>query len=114
MTTRLARLLIVLLSLFIFSCDDKSQEEKLDPVTGSLVEALDEELVPLATEPLQWTNDEMKFLDDVSDRPIVALGEATHGTSEFFQAKYKIFRYLAENHGFKIFAIEADFGESIL
>jgi len=55
----------------------------------------------------------LQFLDDVSDRAIVALGEGTHGSSEFFKAKHRMFRYLVENHGYKIFAIEADFGESV-
>ncbi|HKZ37558.1 MAG TPA: erythromycin esterase family protein, partial [Chryseolinea sp.] len=74
----------------------------------------DQELVPLFPDATQWTNDELQFLDAVSDHAIVALGEATHGSSEFFKAKHRMFKYLVENHGFKIFAIEADFGESIL
>ena len=45
---------------------------------------------------------------------LIGLGEATHGTAEFFKAKGRIFKYLAEHHNFKIFAIEADVGESIL
>ena len=106
--------LLLILSIGLITCNDKEQEETLDPITGSLVEILNEELEPLSLEPLQWTNDELKFLDGVSGRSVVAFGEATHGTSEFFKAKDKMFRYLAENHGFKIFAIEADFGESLL
>lgn len=41
------------------------------------------------------------------------MGEATHGTKEFFQLKHKIFRYLAEKHNFRIFAFEADMGEAM-
>lgn len=104
---------IVLIPILTFACN-KEQEPQLDPVTESLVEALDSELTPLGPEPNQWADEELKFLDEVSGRPIVALGEATHGTSEFFDTKYRVFKYLVENHGFKIFAIEADFGESIL
>jgi erythromycin esterase len=44
---------------------------------------------------------------------VIGLGESTHGTAEFFKAKHRIFKYLVENHGYKIFAIEADFGESL-
>ena len=39
---------------------------------------------------------------------IIALGEVTHGSSEIFKIKSKIIRYLVENEGFDIFAIEAD------
>ncbi len=37
---------------------------------------------------------------------IVAMGEATHGTSEFFSLKDRIFRLLATNMGFTVFAME--------
>ena len=37
----------------------------------------------------------------------VGLGENTHGTSEVFKMKDRIIRYLAENCGFDIFALEA-------
>jgi erythromycin esterase len=37
---------------------------------------------------------------------IVAMGEATHGTSEFFSLKDRIFRLLATRMGFTVFAME--------
>ena len=104
--------LIVSLTIWAFAC--KEDEDPVDPVTASLLKTLDEELVPLSPDPMLWTNDELQFLDAVSDHAIVGLGEATHGSAEFFKAKHRILKYLVENHGFKIFAIEADFGESIL
>lgn len=103
--------LIVSLATWNFACKD--DEEKVDPVTASLVETLNQELVHLTPDPGQWIDDQLHFLDAVSDHSIVGLGEATHGTSEFFEAKHEILKYLVEHHGFKIFAIEADFGESI-
>src|SRR3989337_884655 len=112
MKNRSVLTLIVSLAIWVFAC--KEDEEPVDPVIASLVETLDQELVPLSPDATQWTNDELQFLDAVSDHAIVALGEATHGSSEFFKAKHRMFKYLVENHGFKIFAIEADFGESIL
>ncbi len=38
---------------------------------------------------------------------IVALGEATHGTREFFQLKHRLTRFLVEQMGFSAFTIEA-------
>ncbi|MGH7710753.1 MAG: erythromycin esterase family protein, partial [Gemmatimonadaceae bacterium] len=39
---------------------------------------------------------------------IVALGESTHGTREFFLAKHRLLEYLVRRHGFSVFAIEAN------
>jgi erythromycin esterase-like protein len=39
---------------------------------------------------------------------VVLLGEATHGTAEFYQARAAITRRLIERHGFTIVALEAD------
>lgn len=44
----------------------------------------------------------------VGEARIVALGEATHGTSEFFRTKHRLLAYLVEHAGFRLFAIEAN------
>jgi erythromycin esterase len=44
----------------------------------------------------------------VGEARIVALGEATHGTSEFFRVKRRLLAYLVERAGFRVFAIEAN------
>jgi erythromycin esterase-like protein len=48
----------------------------------------------------------------VGDARIVALGEATHGTREFFQLKHRMVEYLATRKGFTIFSIEANMPEA--
>lgn len=40
---------------------------------------------------------------------IVGLGEATHGTREFFQFKHRLLEFLVERMGFRVFAIEASY-----
>lgn len=42
---------------------------------------------------------------------IVGLGEATHGTREFLQLKHRFLEYLVTQHGFTVFAIEANLPE---
>jgi len=49
----------------------------------------------------------------LKDAKMVGLGEATHGTKEFFQMKHRIFKYLVEVHGYKAFAFECDFAASL-
>ena len=46
------------------------------------------------------------------DADIVLLGEATHGTSEFYRARAAISRYLIQECGFNIIAVEADWPDA--
>lgn len=46
------------------------------------------------------------------DARIVLLGEATHGTSEFYRARNAITRHLIEDHGFSFVAVEADWPDA--
>ncbi len=43
----------------------------------------------------------------VGDAPVVALGESAHTSGGFYRLKYRIFRYLVEEQGFRAFAIES-------
>ena len=58
-------------------------------------------------------NEDLRALDEViGDARVVALGEQTHGTSEFFRMKHRVLEYLVEEHGFTLFAIEANMPEA--
>lgn len=52
------------------------------------------------------------FGDIVGDARIVAVGEQTHGTSEFFRLKGRLLEYLVREKGFTLFAIEANLPEA--
>ncbi len=52
------------------------------------------------------------FFAKYGDARVALLGEATHGTSEFYQARAAITRELIENHGFNIIAVEADWPDA--
>jgi erythromycin esterase-like protein len=43
---------------------------------------------------------------------VVLLGEASHGTSEFYRARAAIIRRLIEHHGFTVVAVEADWPDA--
>ena len=55
------------------------------------------------------------FKEAIGNSKIVALGESTHGTSEFFTLKHKILQYAVVALGFRVFALEDHFiaGEEI-
>ena len=44
---------------------------------------------------------------------IIGFGEASHGQGSFFKHKINSFKWLVENEGYKIFALEAGFSESL-
>jgi erythromycin esterase-like protein len=47
-----------------------------------------------------------------ADRRVVLLGEATHGTAEFYDARARITELLVKRHGFNIVAAEADWPDA--
>jgi protein-L-isoaspartate(D-aspartate) O-methyltransferase len=50
--------------------------------------------------------------DRFASARVVLLGEASHGTSEFYRARAAITRRLIEKHGFTIVAVEADWPDA--
>jgi len=67
-------------------------------------------LIADAAEPLPDIDDPAfgTFFDRFADARVVCLGEASHGTSEFYRARAAISRRLIERHGFTIVAVEGD------
>src|SRR5262245_22515498 len=71
---------------------------------------LKENVVPLKTVEAGNSFDDLQPLKRVlKDVRFVGLGEATHGTREFFQFKHRMVEFLVREMGFRIFAIEASF-----
>ncbi|HYO78271.1 MAG TPA: erythromycin esterase family protein [Thermoanaerobaculia bacterium] len=69
--------------------------------------------VPFATTDARTgTRDLEPLREIVGDARIVSLGEATHGSREFFTMKHRVLEYLVEEMGFTIFAIEANLPEA--
>src|SRR5438874_11670443 len=71
-------------------------------------------LIADAAEPLPDIDDRTfgEFFDRYADRRVVLLGEASHGTAEFYRARAAITRHLIERHGFTIVAVEADWPDA--
>jgi erythromycin esterase len=57
--------------------------------------------------------DDLKSLRELIGKAhIVALGEASHGTSEFFRLKHRVLEFLVNEMGFTVFGIEASMPEA--
>ena len=83
------------------------------PVPAEVSAWLDANVHPLEGSHLSLPHDDLEFLRDlVGDARIVALGEGTHGTRDFFEMKAPILRFLVEEMGFDTFAIEAPWSEA--
>ncbi|MFE0736869.1 erythromycin esterase family protein [Streptomyces sp. NPDC058855] len=74
---------------------------------AGVVRALERAAHPLrATDPGGSTADLRALGAMVAGARVVGLGEATHGSHEFFAMKHRVFQYLVEEHGFSTFALE--------
>jgi erythromycin esterase-like protein len=72
------------------------------------------DVVRAAAEPLPPIEAQgfAEAFDRFGDARVVLLGEASHGTSEFYRARAAITRRLVERHGFNIVALEADWPDA--
>jgi erythromycin esterase-like protein len=73
---------------------------------AAIVRAFCEPLPPVESESFG------AYFNRFADAKVVLLGEATHGTSQFYRARAAITRRLIERHGFNIVAVEADWPDA--
>ncbi|HEX9297634.1 MAG TPA: protein-L-isoaspartate(D-aspartate) O-methyltransferase [Polyangiaceae bacterium] len=72
------------------------------------------QLVREAAEPISSIEDAsvQAMLDHIADARVVLLGEATHGTSEFYRMRARITQELIAKRGFRFVAVEADWPDA--
>jgi erythromycin esterase len=70
--------------------------------------------LPLASaEPGSSFQDLEQLRPLIGEARIVSLGEATHGTREFFQLKHRMIEYCVSQLGFTIIGFEAEYGATL-
>ena len=79
-------------------------------IPATMIEALRHHAEPLP--PPERAEEFGACFDRFGDAEVVLLGEATHGTSEFYRARAAITRRLITHHGFDIVAVEADWPDA--
>jgi erythromycin esterase len=110
-----ARLIVAaLLSLPLAACvDDSSSPLSQLQIPATAAVWIERNSVPFQHTDLSANLDELEPLRGmIGGARMVALGEATHGTREFFQMKARLARFLVERMGFTGFAIEATWPEA--
>ncbi|MFL6515009.1 MAG: erythromycin esterase family protein [Chthoniobacterales bacterium] len=53
------------------------------------------------------------LLETIGDRHLVLIGEASHGTHEFYHVRAELTKWLIEHKGFKSVAVEADWPDAL-
>ena len=70
------------------------------------------DLIAEAAEPFGDLGELTRLAERFAHKRVVLLGEATHGTAEFYDARAAITAMLVEQHGFNIVAVEADWPDA--
>lgn len=92
--------ILVCLFVILISCTRKSTE---GPASSP---------ADLATHPLSSTADLDILLQEIGDARVVLLGEASHGTSEYYTWRAAISKRLIQEKGFDFIAVEGEWADS--
>ncbi|MEI6900440.1 MAG: erythromycin esterase family protein [Bacteroidota bacterium] len=104
---KVVKALIIFFVVLCIGSQAKSQNH------AEVIYWLDQNVIKIKTvEAGNDFNDLMPMKEFLKEARIVALGEATHGTKEFFQMKHRMLEFLVKEMGFRCFAMEANFTES--
>lgn len=71
------------------------------------MDSLTQEIIKRA-HPMNKSRDLVALIDHIKSARVVMLGEASHGTHEFYQWRFEISKILIEEHGFDFIAVEGD------
>lgn len=84
------------------------QREQLPPSKAAIAQ-LQAQAVVIPTLALDADPSQLSGIGAaIGDARVVGMGEGSHGTSEFFALKDRLFKYLVEEKGFTVFAMEAN------
>src|SRR3989440_9052092 len=101
----LCLLFLLSMSMSLIGCNQAPAPSKTDAVTTWIKL----HAIPFNTiTPSAPEQDLLPLKQIVGNASIVGLGEATHGTHEFFEMKHRLLEFLVEQMGFTTFAIEGD------
>lgn len=106
--TRASRIVLLLTGAWLGACTEPVSRSETAAVAW-----ISETAVPLASvTPTDSRSDLAAFTTMVGSARLIGLGEATHGSREFFTMKDRLFRHLVQDAGVTAFAIEATMPEA--
>jgi erythromycin esterase len=112
---RVGRVVLALcLGVLLVSCSPISTPPRATSVPDAVETWIHQQASPLTTvEPGGSDADLQPLKPIVGNATIVGLGEATHGTHEFFAVKSRVVEFLVEQMGFNTFALENGWAASL-
>ncbi len=84
-------------------------EEDAPEVSAALLDGIRAAALPVTGR----ASDLDPLIENIGDARFVLLGEATHGTHEFYQARAALTRRLVSEHGFRALVVEADWPDAL-
>lgn len=110
MTTKNYQILISITIYFAFAASQLVGQNPGDAEKSTLVRWIDKEAIPVKYTAAGNAFSDLKPLKRVlKDTRVVGVGEATHGTREFFEFQHRMLEYLVEELGFNMFIMEASY-----
>lgn len=91
----------ILLVFLFFSCKQQEEMEQLDSDVLT-------EIPATAIQALERPEDLDRLLDEIGDARYVLLGEASHGTAEYYTWRAEISKRLIQEKGFTLIGVEGD------
>src|SRR4051794_3792599 len=73
----------------------------------------DAEKIAKVTRHISGPADYQPLLQKIENRHLVLIGEASHGTREFYQVRAELTKWLIEHKGFTSVAVEADWPDAL-
>src|ERR1043165_6515328 len=108
---RTVAILLVICCLIGLACGQSAQPSRPDQ---PVVDWITANAVRLKTSEAGNGFADMQPLKKIiGDARIVSLGEATHGTREFFQLKHRLIEFCVSELGFNLIAMETEFGSAL-
>ena len=110
-----ALLCLLLTGMFLTGCQDGGKTTPLSPQAATLAWLKQHALLLKTTDPAAPLDDLSILRPLIGNASIVGLGEATHGSREFFTMKHRLFEFLVEKMGYTMMAMEGSWsaGEKI-
>ena len=99
--------LVLIVSMVVLSCKVRQTTVKV----VSSVDTTKASHTAIPFYPLRTTADLNVLMNEIGDSRVVLLGEATHGTSEFYTWRAEISKRLIQEKGFDFIAVEGDWDD---
>ena len=97
----------IAIMIIVISCSNRKGNDRI-------IRELNNQIIELpGNMPLEYTDAFLNNLIDWNKYSVIGLGEAAHDAKNFFELKHRLFKYLVENHNYKVLAYEFSFRTSL-